>query len=263
MATSGGLITLRPREFFLYGELAHEMIHITLGISAYIANFGFFSWWSEGYTAGDSMYVANNIVEIFMNLHSMHESRAYLREHEGQLLPYQIGNTKHEFRLNLCYLLGAICFAVGALLFEIPVYEACQDAIPCLAGGTWMFTFGSLFFVVASFANTMGVAVVGTIEMQDYETRLAVLALGFNTAGSAFYLAGSPFYFPQVDGSGQTWGSGDVGTLLYVLGMQRSRVAALSLRCIRPASDDRTLLRRALLLQAAPASCAPRSCASC
>lgn len=56
MATSGGVITIRPREFYLYGEFWHEVAHITLGLSAWFANFGFFLIWPDdtAYTVGCS-----------------------------------------------------------------------------------------------------------------------------------------------------------------------------------------------------------------
>lgn len=238
MATAGGLITLRPREFHLFGELWHELIHLTLGVSAWIANWGFFTFWENGYVAGDTMYVINNVIEIFMNIHSITESRQYIRENEGKLAPYQIGNTRREVRENYIFTFGSLCFAVGAILFEELVYESCSHEDKCLLGAGYFFTIGSALFLLGSFMNTMGVSITGAIEQQDLNTVLATTALGLNVGGSAFYLAGSPFYMPTVGkedtyipGSewcpgcnaaitcpGTDWPAANTGTSLYVIG---------------------------------------------
>ena len=198
MATAGSLITLRPREFLLYGELWHEIIHVTLGVSAFIADFGFFTWNPTWYIAGDTMYLVNGIIECFMNIHSYHESHTYIIHNEGKLEDWKLGNAKRELRDNLVYLLGTTLFSVGALLFLPGVYESCSDEDTCLFWGGLCFTLGSLSFVLGSFLNTMGVSIHGSIEQQDFQTVLATAAIGLDVVGSALYLMGSPFYMPQV-----------------------------------------------------------------
>lgn len=77
------------------------------------------------------MYLANNVIEIFLNLHSAHESHEYLSHNRDNLEPYQVGNAVREIRENYVFTLGSVCFAVGALLFEIPVYEGCSNTNDC------------------------------------------------------------------------------------------------------------------------------------
>lgn len=238
MVATGGLVTLRPREFHLYGELWHELLHLLLGVSAYIANFGFFTIWEAGYVAGDSMYFANNIIEIFLNLHSIHESRAFITANVGKLEHWKIGNARREVRDSLFYLMGSFCFMLGALLFEPFVYEACSDEDTCLFFGGLLFTFGSFAFAFGSFLNTLGVSIQGCIEQQNLETQIATTVLGLNVLGSALYLMGSPFYMPQTAAedytttctnnngtiigtvmcAGTEWPATNTGTTGYVLG---------------------------------------------
>jgi len=241
MATSGGIITLRPREFFLYGELVHEIIHLVLGTAAYIANFGFFyTLWPEVYVAGDTIYLINNIIEVFLNLHSIHESREYLDHNHGKLKSYQVGNAMREQRENIIFTLASLFFVAGAVLFEPAVFDGVcgEGKEDCLFMGGLFFALGSVGFLFGFFTNSLSVSYQGALEQQDLNTQLAVIALGCNIFGSAMYLAGSPFYLPSVTQngyetscaappsnascvvqcSGTEWPAENTGTAFYVMG---------------------------------------------
>merc|ERR1712232_778150 len=108
----------------------------------------------------------------------------------------------------------------GAILY-LPAVNA-TSARSDLTIGTWMFILGSLCFEIASYLNSLGIVVVGRLEVQSRIKLLSITSLGVSLLGSALFMMGSLLFFPQLIGarcnSPATLNLTNVATMMYVLG---------------------------------------------
>lgn len=221
------VVNTRPRTSWsikrilpFYGEYLHEGIHLFIGCSAFTANFGFFEDAQPDYYAfGNWAFFWNNVIEILLGLHGMHETH----EHRKTLPPgAERGALSHEIREGICFVLGSACFSTGSILFLPGIMKQFDDTRNELTAGGALFIIGSFMFMLGSYVNSLSMSYVGAIEQQTREVQLAAVILGFNIFGAACYFAGSFNYLPQVESEDcetvAEYGPLNMGTLAFVFG---------------------------------------------
>jgi len=125
---------------------------------------------------------------------------------------------------EICYLLGAVSYAIGSVLFE-PVLAFDEDA---LEQGAVLFVLGSAFFVAAAYQNAMALACEGLFTREAHRgaggflgRQLIKASLFCTLFGAVLFFAGSFLYQPKL-GHCQTGTTPrlavDQGTLMYVAG---------------------------------------------
>lgn len=148
-----------------------------------------------------------------------------------------IAACESAFHEQMAYLISAIVFAAGTVLYWPGIYRNNKDA--AAIGGTvasWCFILGSLGFVVASFWNAVQLA--EHPEGMDNPTwrRLTKMALFFSIMGGVLFVTGSYLFSLNVEGGCESntdtgtkgkdanvegkWcvGVTDQGTVLFVIG---------------------------------------------
>lgn len=146
--------------------------------------------------------------------------------------------TESEFLEQLAYLVSAVVFAVGTILFDERIYFGNEHAAETgELVAAWSFFFGSMGFGIATFFNAVTMS-KGKM-LADFPTsvaqlcyRLTVMCLFCCLMGSLLFTTGSYLYQPNLSGGCKDWKTRrfeankpafclriiDQGTIMYLIG---------------------------------------------
>mmetsp|Transcript_26648 Transcript_26648/g.61290 ORF Transcript_26648/g.61290 Transcript_26648/m.61290 type:complete len:299 (+) Transcript_26648:62-958(+) len=162
---------------------------------------------------GALMFLAGGVIYLFISMYDLFESL-----HHGE------GVCSYETA-------GAVLFLLGSVFYFIGTFEYWPDSIDvgwimtvkawfnfngksAYSEGTWLFIFGSLWFCIGSYLNSLN---LGALKGQDEMSRrlLSSVTQSF-LVGSVLFLVGSVAFLPQLVEAGELMEG--LGAWLFVFG---------------------------------------------
>ena len=221
-------LTPHRRTELLTSEVAHEIAFLVIAVAQMAACCGYFTTASEEWFTGAGVLLtvacAAQTVLVVDGVRESCKAQRASSKNKVDAADHQTGEQELELIENVCNIVGSLLFGIGAVLF-LPQLTA--EALPAaaariLAAGTSCFLIGSFLFFMASFCNSLTIAVSRNVFHLTREKWLAVAALGCQMLGSLSFVSGSFWYFPAatapVCSSPAEWNAVNVGTVQYVFG---------------------------------------------
>jgi hypothetical protein len=232
--------TLRSKKHFnvecCNTELVLEAINVCVAVCQLAACFGFYSTCTEDqYKNACYAFLITSIINVILMSMDIKENCEFQGESAAVYALHQ-----REVLESVLYWIGNVVFAIASVLFLPGVYEHSEHND--LTEGTALFLAGSALFGIGAFFNALSIVSTQAFEDQGCKALIAIVSVGLTTLGCYAFVAGSLFYFPEVDAdvepvppatdasscaAKQQWKNVDFGTHNYVIGSVCFLISAL------------------------------------